>query len=133
ELIIDSTEEEVIVEDLKISIERSVRTRILNPKWIKGMLKHEFHGTKKIKDRIEHLLGFAATTHKVENWVFDEVANNLIFNEKLRKKLLENNPYATMKICELLVESENRGYWNTSQDRLNELKNIIINLEGDLE
>jgi len=32
-LVIDSTEEEVVVEDLKISIERAARTRILNPRW----------------------------------------------------------------------------------------------------
>lgn len=39
------------------------------------MLNHDFHGTKKIKDRVEYLLGFAVTTGKVGNWIFDEVAN----------------------------------------------------------
>ncbi|MHC1590896.1 MAG: cobaltochelatase subunit CobN, partial [Candidatus Helarchaeales archaeon] len=67
-MVIDSTEEEVVVEDLKISIERATRTRTLNPVWIEGMLKHDFHGVKKIKDRVEYLLGLAATTGKVENW-----------------------------------------------------------------
>ena len=50
--VVGSTEEEVVVEDLKVSIERATRTRLLNPVWIEGMLKHDFHGAKKIKDRV---------------------------------------------------------------------------------
>ena len=132
-LVIDSTEEDVVVEDLKIAIERAARTRILNPRWIEGMLKHDFHGAKKIKDRAEYLLGFSATTGKVENWVFDKVADRLIFDEDMRKKLQLNNPYATMKISEILIESERRGYWKVEKEKLKELRNIILNMEGDVE
>jgi cobaltochelatase CobN len=132
-LVVDSTEEEVVVEDLKISIERAVRTRLLNPVWIEGMLKHDFHGAKKIKDRVEYILGFAATTHKVENWIFDEIADDLILNDEIRKKLFQNNPYATIKISELLIEAEKRGYWETEQEKLKQIKNIMLEMEGDVE
>jgi cobaltochelatase CobN len=132
-LVIDSTEEDVVVEDLKIAIERATRTRLLNPRWIDGMLKHDFHGAKKIKDRVEYLLAFAATTGKVENWVFDEVAERLIFDEEMRKRLQQNNPYATMKIGEILIESERRGYWKVEEEKLRRLQNIILNMEGDIE
>lgn len=131
--VIDSTEEDVTVEDLKIVIERATRTRTLNPRWIEGMLKHDFHGAKKIKDRVEYLLAFAATTGKVENWIFDEVADKLILDEEMRKKLQQNNSYATMKICELLIESERRGYWKAEKEKLEQLRNIILNMEGDIE
>jgi len=132
-LVVDSTEEEVVVEDLKISIERAVRTRLLNPVWIEGMLKHDFHGAKKIKDRVEYIVGFAATTHKVENWIFDEIADDLILNDEIRKKLFQNNPYATIKISELLIEAEKRGYWKTEQEKLKQIKNIMLEMEGDVE
>lgn len=132
-LMVDSTEEDVVVEDLKITIERATRTRTLNPRWIEGMLKHDFHGAKKIKDRVEYLLGLAATTGKVENWIFDEVADRLIFNEKMREKLQKNNPYATMKICELLIESEKRGYWKVEKEELKQLRDIVLNMEDDIE
>ena len=123
-LVIDSTEEDVDVEDLKIAIERATRTRLLNPRWIQGLLKHDFHGAKKIKDRVEYLLGFAATTEKVENWVFDE---------EMGKKLQLNNPYATIKISELLIESERRGYWKVEKEKLRRLRDIILNMEGEVE
>jgi len=132
-LVIDSTEEDVVVEDLKLTIERATRTRILNPRWIEGMLKHDFHGTKKIKDRVEYLLAFAATTGKVENWIFDEVADRLIFDEKMRKRLQSNNPYAAMKIAELLIETERRGYWKTKKEKLKSLRDIILNMESEIE
>ncbi|MHA1799838.1 MAG: magnesium chelatase subunit H [Candidatus Helarchaeota archaeon] len=132
-LVIDSTEEDVVVEDLKNVIERATRTRTLNPLWIEGMLKHDFHGAKKIKDRMEYLLAFAATTGKVENWLFDQVADKLIFDEEMRKKLQLNNPYATIKISELLMESEKRGYWKISEEKLKKLRETILNMEGDIE
>lgn len=131
--VIDSTEEEVVVEDLKMAIERATRTRTLNPLWIEGMLKHDFHGTKKIKDRVEYLLAFAATTGKVENWIFDEVANRFIFDKEMRKKLQQNNPYATMKIGELLIEANRRGYWKVEMERLEQLRSIVLEMEGEIE
>ena len=132
-LVMDSTEEDVVVEDLKITIERATRTRILNPRWLEGMLKHDFHGAKNVKDRVEYLLGFAATTGKVENWVFNDVADTLIFDEDMRKKLQTNNPYATLKMSELLMESNRRGYWKVKKEKLNELQNVILNMEGEVE
>ena len=126
-------EEDVVVEDLKTVIERATRTRTLNPQWLEGMLKHDFHGAKKIKDRVEYLLGFAATTGKVENWIFDEVADRLIFDEEMRKRLQSNNPYATMRIAELLMEAERRGYWKTEKEKLEKLQDIILGMEGTVE
>lgn len=131
--VVDSTEEDVYIEDIGITIERATRTRLLNPKWINGMLNHEFHGAKNIKDRVEYLLGFAATTGKVQNWVFEDVADKLVLDEEMRKKIEENNPYAAVKMGELLIESNKRGYWDTNEDKLNEIKGIILNMESDIE
>ena len=114
-------------------IERATRTRTLNPRWLEGMLKHDFHGAKKIKDRVEYLLGLTATTGKVENWIFDEVADRLIFDDKMRKKLQINNPYAAIKISELLIESERRGYWKVEEEKLKKLRNITLDMEWDVE
>jgi len=132
-LVTDSTEEDVMVDDLKTSIERATRARTLNPRWIEGMLNHDFHGAKEIKDRVENLLGFAATTGEVENWLFDEVADRLIFDEEMRKRLQLNNPYAAVKMCELLMESKRRGYWKVEEEKLKKLRDAILDIEGEVE
>ena len=79
------------------------------------------------------MLAFAATTGKVENWIFDEVADRLIFDEEMRRRLQANNPYATMRIAELLVEAERRGYWKVEEEKLRNLRNLVLNMESEIE
>jgi len=132
-LIVDTTEEEVAVEDIQACIERATRTRVLNPKWLEGMLNHDFHGAQHVKERVENLIGFAATTGKVQSWVFETVADKLVFNETMRRKLQANNKYATVKIGELLIESERRGYWQTDEKKVKTLRELVLEMEGELE
>ncbi len=132
-MVIDTTEEEVVVEDLKICLERASRTRLFNPSWLEGMLRHDFHGAKKIKDRVEYLLGFAATTNQVESWVFDQVADRLLFDGETRRRLQQNNPYAAVKIGELLMETERRGYWQADRQKLDNLRGLLLEMEGEAE
>ncbi len=132
-LIADSTMEVVKVESVKDAIERGTITRTLNPKWINEMLKHDFHGAQKIADRVEYLLGLAATTNAVENWVWDKVAERFVLNEELFERLKESNPYATKEILERLLEANKRGYWRADEEILEELENKYLMVDGMLE
>ncbi|NJE85552.1 magnesium chelatase subunit H [Thermococcus sp. CX2] len=132
-LIADTTREVVKVESVKEAIERGTITRILNPKWINEMLKHEFLGVQKIAERIENLLGLAATTNAVENWVWDKVAERFVFDEEIFERLKESNPYATKEILERLLEANKRGYWDADEEVLDELEDRYLELDGMLE
>ncbi len=132
-LIADTTKELIQVEDIKKPIEKSMRARILNPKWIDGMLEHKFHGAQKISDRVEYILGLAATTGKVESWVFSDIAKRYIFDEEMRKRLLENNPFATSQIIKRLWETDKRGYWQPNDEERERLLDAYLEVEGILE
>ena len=132
-LIADTTKELIQVEDIKKPIEKSMRTRMLNPKWIDGMLEHKFHGVQKISDMVEYLLGFAATTDKVESWIFSDIAKRYIFDEEMQKRLLENNPFATLQIVKRLLEIEKRGYWQPTDQERERLLDRYLEIEGILE
>lgn len=132
-LVVDSTEEEVQVEGLSQTIRRASRTRLLNPSWIDGMLKHEFHGAQKVKDSLEYLMGFAATTGQVENWLFDEAAYKLLFDEEMRERIQENNPYAAVKMGEILLETERRGYWEADEDKIKKLRDLVVKMDAEVE
>ncbi|WP_297184559.1 cobaltochelatase subunit CobN [Thermococcus sp.] len=132
-LIADTTREVVKVESIKEAIERGTITRILNPKWINEMLKHEFHGAQKIADRVEYLLGLAATTNAVKNWIWDKVAERFMFDEEIFERLKESNPYATKEILERLLEANRRGYWKADEEILEELEDKYLELDGMLE
>ncbi|WP_010479462.1 cobaltochelatase subunit CobN [Thermococcus zilligii] len=131
--IADTTGEVVKVESLKESIERGTITRTLNPKWVEEMLKHGFLGAQKIADRVEYLLGLAATTNAVENWLWDRVAERFVLDDEMFERLKSLNIYATKEIVEKLIEATRRGYWTTSEETLEKLEDRYIEVEGILE
>lgn len=131
--ITDTTGEKVETETVDKSIERGVRTRLLNPKWIDGMLEHKYHGVQKINDRFENVLGLAATTNKVDNWVFSSLHSTYVSDEKMRERLKENNRWAYLSMLERLFESNERGYWNASEEEMEELRKVYFEVEGNIE
>ncbi|WP_102274888.1 cobaltochelatase subunit CobN [Cytobacillus massiliigabonensis] len=129
----DTTGELIQTEDVKKSIERGVRTRVLNPKWIDGLLAHEQHGTQQILERFENLIGLAATTNKVDSWIFSELNSTYIADEKRREELIKNNRFALHSMMERLFESHTRGYWDANEEELKQLKEAYLQLEGSIE
>ena len=129
----DTRYERIETESISKILARSIRTRLLNPKWIDSLLAHPHHGAQKIAQRVEHLIGYAATTHSVENWVWDKVAERFVFDEHTRKRLLENNPFATKELMDRLLEAHQRGYWQPSKTALKKLEEAILEVESLLE
>ena len=132
-MISDTTKEVVYTEDVKDVIKRGTRTRLLNPKWIDEMLKHDYHGAQQIEERVYNTLGLAATTHAVENWIWSSIAERFIYDEDMRKRLMENNKFAALGITERLMEAEQRGYWDASAEELEKLRQAYMEMEGDIE
>ncbi|BDC36556.1 MAG: magnesium chelatase subunit H [Candidatus Methanoliparum thermophilum] len=132
-IIIDTTKEIIKTENIEKAIQRGVRTRCLNPKWIKGMLDEGYNGTQHIQDRIKNILGLAATTNKVDNWIWEEINDRYVLDEKVRKKLEEINPRALSNMIDTLFEANKRGYWNTDEENLERLREIYLDIEGWIE
>ncbi len=131
--ITDTTGEKVETETVDKSINRGIRTRMLNPKWIDGMLEHKYHGVQKINQRFENVLGLSATTNRVEQWVYDSLYNKYVKDEELRKRLIENNKWAYFSILENMMEYDQREYWDASEEQLEKLKQVYLELEGEIE
>jgi cobaltochelatase CobN len=131
--ITDTTGDRLHSESIEKSIGRGIRTRVLNPKWINGMLEHQYHGVQKIADRFENIMGLAATTNRVEEWIYEDVYSSYVEDEELRKKLVENNPYAYMDILEHMMEYYNRGYWDADEKKIEKIKELYLELEDNIE
>lgn len=97
------------------------------------MVEHKYHGVQEIKKRFENILGLAATTNKVENWIFDNMNTTYIEDENLKNILKENNKWAYFEMVETLIECNQRGYWNTSEDVLKKLRKTCLEIEGAIE
>ncbi|MCK4470118.1 MAG: cobaltochelatase subunit CobN, partial [Desulfobacterales bacterium] len=58
--------------DMKDEMERIVRTKLLNPKWIEGMKRHGYKGASDIAKRVGHVYGWDASAEVVADWIFDD-------------------------------------------------------------
>ncbi len=132
-LISDVTKEVIEVEEIGYVITRGAKTRLLNPKWIEGMLKHGFHGVQKIADRVENILGLSATTGRVDERIWDGIAKKFIFDEAVKRRLLEENKWSALEILKRLLEAEKRGYWKASEEDKKKLLNALIEFESFIE
>lgn len=132
-MITDTTKEVIKTEDVEVVIIRGARTRLLNPKWIEEMLKHKHHGAQQIAVRVENMLGLAATTNAVPNWVWSSIAERFVFDEEMRRRLMENNKFAATEIMERLFEAEKRGYWQATEEETEKLRNAYLEMEGEIE
>jgi cobaltochelatase CobN len=119
--------------DVRRSIEHGVRTRLLNPKWIDGMLRTEYHGAQHINDRFENVLGLAATTGAVDSGVFSDMESVYIADREMRERLRKNNNWALMAMIDRLAEANSRGYWNATQEELEILREAYYECEETAE
>lgn len=130
---IDTTLERPEIKDIRQAIEDSVRTRLLNPKWINAMLSHGYDGCREIANRVEYVLGLAATSGEVPDWVFNKIFETYVENEQIREKFLNNNIYAYKKIIERLYEAHVRGLWKASEEIIEKLRREAENVERVIE
>ncbi|SDZ13819.1 cobaltochelatase CobN subunit [Proteiniborus ethanoligenes] len=129
----DTTGEKIETDNVENSIERGVRTRLLNPKWIEGMLQNKYHGAQKIEKIFKNLIGLSSTTNGVKGWIFDSLHSTYISDENMREKMKENNRWAYLDILERMLEANERGYWKSSKEQLEELRKVYFQVEGSIE
>ncbi|GAB6100965.1 cobaltochelatase subunit CobN [Thermococcus atlanticus] len=119
--------------DMKDELERVVRAKLLNDRWIDEMKKHGYRGANEFSKKILHLYGWEATTKLVEDWVFDEIAQKYVLDEEMRRWFEEHNPYAIEEIARRLIEAYERGLWETSNELIERLMEAYSEIEGLLE
>ncbi|WP_461864576.1 cobaltochelatase subunit CobN [Thermococcus sp.] len=119
--------------DMKVELERVVRAKLLNDRWIEEMKKHGYRGASEFSKKILHLYGWEATTKLVEDWVFNEIAQKYVLDEEMRRWFEEHNPYAIEEIARRLIEAYERGLWKTSEELIEKLMEVYSEIEGILE
>lgn len=123
----------VTVTDFADEMRRVVRTKLLHPKYIEGLKAHGYKGAGDLSKRIGRVYGFGATTGKVDNWIFDEIAETFMLNAEMKAWFNEVNPWALEEIGRRLLEAESRGIWQADPELLDRLKEAYLDIEARLE
>ncbi len=120
-----SRPERPVVRPLEDEIARIVRGRVVNPKWIKGVMRHGYKGAFEMAATVDYMFAFAATTGAVRDHHFDLVFQAYLDDAAVRDFLAETNPDALHDIAERLLEAQDRGLWTP---RLNSTRDLLQRL-----
>ena len=99
------------IRTLDEEIGRVVRARVVNPKWIKGVMRHGYKGAFEMAATVDYLFAFAATTGAVKDHHFDLVYDAYLNDDAVRAFINENNPDALREMAEKLSEALDRNLW----------------------
>lgn len=106
-----SRPEKPVIRTLEEEIARVVRARVVNPKWIEGVMRHGYKGAFEIAATVDYLFAFSATTGAVRQPHFEAVYRAFVLDERVRDFMLEKNPAAFKEMSERLLEAIDRGLW----------------------
>jgi magnesium chelatase subunit H len=131
--IADTTTANAQVRTLSETVRLDARTKLLNPKWYEGMLNHGYEGVRELSKRLVNTMGWSATAGAVDNWIYEDTNATFIQDEEMRKRLMNLNPHSFRKIVTTLLEVNGRGYWETSENNLNLLRELYQEVEDRIE
>ncbi|QRM55791.1 cobaltochelatase subunit CobN [Sinorhizobium sp. BG8] len=106
-----SRPEKPVVRTLEDEIGRVVRARVVNPKWIEGVMRHGYKGAFELAATVDLMFAFAATTGAVKHHHFEAVYRAYVLDDAVRDFMAEKNPAALAEMSERLVEAIDRGLW----------------------
>jgi cobaltochelatase CobN len=120
-----SRPESPTIRTLREEVARVVRARVVNPKWIAGVMRHGYKGAFEMAATVDYLFAFAATAHCVEDHHFDAAYAAYVEDDTVRSFFEENNPAALKEMSQRLLEAQERELWrprsNGARDRLRAL------------
>ena len=101
------------IHTLEDEIGRVVRARVVNPKWIAGVMRHGYKGAFEMAATVDYLFAFAATARVVADHHFDAVFEAYLNDPEILAFLRQNNPAALSEMAGRMQEARERGLWTT--------------------
>ena len=115
------------------TIRLETRAKTLNPKWYEGMLKHGFRGVAEIENHVANTFGWSATADAVDPWIYTDIAKTFLLDGQMLNRLQGLNPHSVRSLTKRLLEAHDRGYWNPNEEILENLRDIIGDLEHQMD
>ena len=129
-----SRPEQVRTRSLAEETKRVFRARVVNPRWLAAMRRHGYKGAFEMAATVDYLFGYDATAGVVDDWMYENLAAEYVFDQENRAFMEKSNPWALRGITERLLEAAERGLWESPDpDTIDRLREVYLDLEGDLE
>ncbi|HET6357235.1 cobaltochelatase subunit CobN [Streptomyces sp.] len=113
---------------------RVFRARVVNPRWMAAMRRHGYKGAFEMAATVDYLFGYDATAGVVDDWMYEKLSAEYVFDPENREFMQKSNPWALRGITERLLEAADRGLWaEPDEGTLERLRATYLELEGELE
>ncbi|MDO6745459.1 cobaltochelatase subunit CobN [Tenacibaculum soleae] len=113
------------VKSLKEELLKVFRSRVVNPKWMQGMREHGYKGAFEMAATMDYLFAYDATTNLIEDFMYEQITDNYLFDNENKEFIEEHNPWALKDMSERMLEAVQRGMWeNPSKETIEQLKDI---------
>ena len=132
-MIADTTTANAQVRSLSETVRLDARTKLLNPKFYEGMLATGYEGTREITKRLRNTMGWSATAGEVDNFIYEDANEVFIADPEMQKRLMDSNPNAFRDMLQTFLEANGRGYWDTSEENLDRLRELYQDVEDRIE
>ena len=121
------------IRTLKEELNRVLRSRVLNPKWISAMQRHGYKGAFEMAASVDYLFAYDATTDLIADYQYEQVSDALIFATDNQQFMRDNNPAALEEMTERLLEACQRGMWQEPGEYQQSLQDLLLNLDQQKE
>ena len=129
----DQTQGAGKVRSLQEQVALETRTRMLNPVWTEGLLRHGYEGVRQIEGHLTTTMGWSATTGEVDPWVYQRITETYVLDEAMRDRIAAMNPRAAGKFTNRLIEASERNFWSPDAATLAALHAAADAIEDRLE
>jgi cobaltochelatase CobN len=117
------------IRTLKEELNRVVRARAANPKWIDGMKRHGYKGAFELAATIDYLFAFDATSELIDDHQYALLTDAYLLDKATREFIQTHNPGALQDILERLLEAQQRGLWQNPGEYQTTLENLLLDSE----
>jgi cobaltochelatase CobN len=113
---------------------RVFRSRVVNPRWLAGVMRHGYKGAVEMAATVDYLFGYDATAEVLDDWMYERLAAAYLFDDTVHAFLRRSNPWAERAMIERLLEAAARGLWEQpDQATLSRLQELHGGNEAWLE
>ena len=121
------------IKTLEEEIAKVFRSRVVNPKWIRGVMRHGYKGAFEMAATVDYLFAYDATAQVVTDWMYEGIAETYLLEPTVKDFLREKNPWALRDMAERLLEAHQRDMWQTTEVMIHQLQNLLLEAEAEVE
>ena len=110
------------------------RSRVVNPKWIAGAMRHGYKGAFEMAATVDYVFAYDATARCVADFMYEGIAESYVLDGEVQGFVRRVNPWALRDMSERLLEAHQRGLWEKADKGVLEaIELVMLEAEGEIE